>query len=180
MLKSYFLVALKHLAKQKLYTLINVIGLAVGLACFILIGLFVRYETSYDRQFANGDRIYRVSRDFLPTEGSKAAYLATAAAPIAPLLKEDFREVEHVARLFCCGGTLRREDGEVFTEDGLGRGGSRDLRGLRLRMAPRRSAHGARGSRFDRPHGERRAQVLRRRGSDGQDADCSTAGGRSK
>ena len=120
MLKSYFLVALKQLAKQKLYTLINVIGLAVGLACFILISLFVRYETSHDRQFANGDRIYRISRDFLPTEMSKSAYLATASAPIAPLLEEDFRGVEHVARLMCCGGTLRREGGEAFSEDDLG------------------------------------------------------------
>jgi putative ABC transport system permease protein len=121
MLKSYFLVALKHLAKQKLYTLINVIGLAVGLACFILIGLFVQHETSYDRQFANGDRIYRVSRDFLDTDVSKSAYLATAAGPIAPLLKEDFPGVEKVARmsLSCCTGTLRRPDGAVFFENDL-------------------------------------------------------------
>ena len=119
MLKSYFLVAVKHLAKQKLYTLINVIGLAVGLACFILIGLFVRHETSYDLKFANADRIYRVSRDFLPTDVSKAAYLATAAAPIAPVLKEDFPEIERIARIHAFGSTLRRTDGEVFFESEL-------------------------------------------------------------
>jgi putative ABC transport system permease protein len=119
MLKSYVLVAFKHLAKQKLYTVINVIGLAVGLACFILIGLFVRHETSYDRQFANADRIYRVSRDFLPTDRTKTAYLATTAAPIAPLVKEDFAGVEQIARLSCCGGTLRREGGDALFEDGL-------------------------------------------------------------
>jgi putative ABC transport system permease protein len=120
MLKSYFLVAFKHLVKQKLYTLINVIGLAVGLACFILIGLFVRHETSFDRQFANADRIYRVSRDFLPTEISKSAYLATTSAPIAPRLKEDFSAVEHVARLRCCDGMLRTEDSQVFAAEDVG------------------------------------------------------------
>jgi putative ABC transport system permease protein len=119
MLKSYFLVAVKHLAKQKLYTLINVAGLAVGLACFILIGLFVRHETSYDRQFTNGDRIYRISRDFLPTDRTKETYLATAAAPIAPLLEEDFPGIEQIARLCCFGGTLRREGGEMFSQDDL-------------------------------------------------------------
>jgi putative ABC transport system permease protein len=95
-----------------------VIGLAVGLACFILIGLFVRHETSYDRQFAKADRIYRVSRDFLPTERSKTAYLATLAPPIGPAVKEDFPEVEKIARLMARGpGTLRRPDGQVFLED---------------------------------------------------------------
>jgi putative ABC transport system permease protein len=118
-LKSYFLVAFQHLAKQKLFTLINVVGLAVGLACFILIALFVRHEWSYDRQFANAERIYRVSRDFLPTEMSKAAYLATMAPQAAPLLKEDFPEIEQVARILPGGGALRAPDGQVYSEPGL-------------------------------------------------------------
>ncbi len=96
------------------------IGLAVGLACFILIGLFVRHELSYDRQFAKADRTYRVSRDFLPTEMSKSAYLATAASKVAPLLKEEFPDVEQVARLMVANGGLRRPGGEALLEDAIG------------------------------------------------------------
>ncbi len=119
MFKGYLAIALRHLLKQRLYSAINVAGLAVGLACFILIALYVQHERGYDRQFANADRIYRVSRDFLPTAQSKAAYLATIAAPAAALLKQDFPDVEHVARIQCCGGVFRTAGGDVVSEPDL-------------------------------------------------------------
>ena len=119
MLRSYVFVAFQHLTKQKLFTLINVVGLAVGLACFILIALFVRHEWSYDGEFENAERIYRISRDFLPTEMSKAAYLATMAPQAAALLKEDFPEIERIARILPGGGVLRAADGEAYSEPGL-------------------------------------------------------------
>ena len=57
MLRSYLAIAVRQLLAQKLYTAINVAGLALGLACALLIALFVRHELSYDRQFANSGRI---------------------------------------------------------------------------------------------------------------------------
>lgn len=111
MLKSYLSTALKHLTTQKLYTVINVAGLSVGLACFILIGLFVRHELSYDGHWANTDRIYRVSRDYFPQEGFRARVPASANAPIAPALVEDFAEIEVAARLF---GGRSEQAGRVF------------------------------------------------------------------
>jgi putative ABC transport system permease protein len=124
MLKNYVLVALQHLLKQKLYTLINVAGLAVGLACFIVIGLFVRNEIGYDRQFADAERIYRVERDFLATDVSKAAYLATIAAPAAAALEEDFPEIEQSARLAVGGSiggsTVETADGSLYLDEGAG------------------------------------------------------------
>ncbi|HZF27943.1 MAG TPA: ABC transporter permease [Gammaproteobacteria bacterium] len=117
MLKNYVLVAFQHLVKQKLYTLINVVGLSVGLACFVLISLFVRHELVYDRGWTNADRIVRISRDFLPTEISKAAYLASLAAPAADVLKEDFPIIETIARIRCCdGATFRAPDGSLYLE----------------------------------------------------------------
>lgn len=119
MLRSYFAIALRHLVTQKLYSAINVIGLAVGLACFILIAVFVQHERSYDKHYANADRIHRISRDFLPTEGTTEMYLATIAPQAAALLKEDFPQIEKAARIWCCGGALGTRDGELFDEPGL-------------------------------------------------------------
>ncbi|HET8699649.1 MAG TPA: ABC transporter permease, partial [Gammaproteobacteria bacterium] len=116
MLKNYVLVALHHLRKQKLYTLINVVGLAVGLACFILISLFVRHELAYDRQWANADRIYRVERDFLDTDVSKAAYLPTMPPVGAAQLKEEFPDIEKAARILNFGSTVRADDGTLHRE----------------------------------------------------------------
>jgi len=118
MFKSYFSVALRHLLAQKLYSAINVAGLAVGLACFILIGLFVSYELSYDGQWAAADRIHRVSRDFFESAETREARLAGMAAPAAPLLKQDFPQIEQAARIFCCGAVVKRSDGEAFLERG--------------------------------------------------------------
>ncbi len=68
MLSSYLSVALRQLAANKLYSLINVVGLAVGLASVVLISLFVRHELGYDSFWANADRIYRIARDFYARE----------------------------------------------------------------------------------------------------------------
>jgi putative ABC transport system permease protein len=97
MLKSYLAIALRHFATQKLYSITNILGLAVGLACFILIGLFVQYELSYDRFFARADRIYRVSRDFHLSDSE--LHLATIAPQAAALLKQEFPQIEQAARL---------------------------------------------------------------------------------
>jgi putative ABC transport system permease protein len=120
MLKNYVFVAIQHLLKQKLYTLINVAGLAVGLACFILISLFVRHELAYDRGWTNADRIYRIERDFLPTDTSKAAYLASMPPQAAELLAEDFQGIEKIARILRLGATVRADDGTLHIESAAG------------------------------------------------------------
>lgn len=60
MLKNYLLIGIRNLIKSKVYTVINVSGLAIGLACFVLIALYIRNETSYDQFYHNADNIYRV------------------------------------------------------------------------------------------------------------------------
>jgi len=61
MLKNYLKIAIRHFQKQKVYSLINLSGLAVGMACCILIVLWVYDELSYDRYHENSDRIYRIT-----------------------------------------------------------------------------------------------------------------------
>src|SRR5690554_2555932 len=100
MLRSYLVVALKHLTNHRLFSAINIVGLAVGIACFILIGLFVKHELGYDRHWAEAERIYRVSRDYAPVDGARARLPASANAPIAPALAAEFPEIVRAARVF--------------------------------------------------------------------------------
>jgi len=63
MLKNYLLTAWRNLARSKLFSGINLFGLAIGLGCFLLIALYVLDELSYDRWNSNAGRIYRVTLD---------------------------------------------------------------------------------------------------------------------
>ena len=62
MIRNYFLIAVKHLKKQKAFSFINILGLTVGITCCFLIFLFILNETSYDNFHKNGKNIYRVMR----------------------------------------------------------------------------------------------------------------------
>jgi putative ABC transport system permease protein len=70
MLKNYFKVAYRNFTKESLYSFINVIGLATGLTCSLLIYLYVSDELSYDRYHSKADRIYRVNEFFEADDGS--------------------------------------------------------------------------------------------------------------
>jgi putative ABC transport system permease protein len=107
MLNNYFKIAWRNIVGNPLFSAINIIGLAIGLACCIIITLFVRYELSYDKQWDNADRIYRVTRDFFGNN----LELAAVAPPIAPLLKQDFAEIEDITRILATDSiTLTRGD----------------------------------------------------------------------
>ncbi len=113
MLSSYFKIAWRNIVGNPLFSAINIIGLAIGLACCIMIALFVRYEVSYDKHWDNADRIYRVTRDLLGND----LQLAAVAPPIAPLMKQDFAEVEDITRILAPGGiTLSRGDTRIREE----------------------------------------------------------------
>ena len=60
MIKNYFKIALRNLLKYKGHSLINIVGLAIGVASCILIAFYIQHELNYDRFFRNGDRIFRV------------------------------------------------------------------------------------------------------------------------
>jgi len=60
MFKNHFKIAVRNLTRHKIYSSINIIGLAVGIACAVLIMLWVQYELSFDRFHENADRLYRV------------------------------------------------------------------------------------------------------------------------
>ncbi|HET6722330.1 MAG TPA: ABC transporter permease, partial [Chitinophagaceae bacterium] len=64
MFKNYLITAFRNLGKNKLYSGINIIGLTVGLAACLLIGVFINHELSYDKFNTNADRIVRVTMEY--------------------------------------------------------------------------------------------------------------------
>ncbi|MBD3166510.1 FtsX-like permease family protein [bacterium] len=94
MLPHLLKIALRNLAKQRAYALINVIGLAVGLASCILIALWVMDEISYDSHHDGADRIYRLSRDFRTQSGEVSLHLGNLAPPFGRHLMNEFPEVD--------------------------------------------------------------------------------------
>ena len=117
MLRNYLLIAIRNLRKHKTFGFINITGVAVGLACFLLIALYVRDELSYDRYNSRADRIYRVTRTFLSSEGTPSLKLAQAAPPFGPLLKQDFPEVEQMVRTLDNNALIRYGEHSFNEED---------------------------------------------------------------
>jgi putative ABC transport system permease protein len=97
MIKNFLNTALRTLMKNKGFTAINILGLALGLAACLLIVFYVVDELSYDRYNKNANRIYRVNEDLKLGE-NKVQY-AVAMAPLAQTLKRDFPAVENTVRL---------------------------------------------------------------------------------
>ncbi len=96
MLKNYFKITLRNISRNKMYSGLNIVGLAIGLACCILILLYVHDELSYDRFHDNADSIYRVVPTFTTSE--RTMYLATNAHVQGPILKDEFPEVLEYVR----------------------------------------------------------------------------------
>jgi putative ABC transport system permease protein len=93
MLRNYLKIAFRNLVHNKVYSLVNVLGLAIGITTCTLISMYVIDEVSYDKHHADVDRIYRIASE---VAGTKWVALS---APSAGGLKKDFPEVEQVTRL---------------------------------------------------------------------------------
>ena len=98
MFKNYMKVTLRSLKKQKVYTFINVFGLAIGLAFCTLIFLYVQDELTYDRFHENSDRIFRVEQRYFDSEGSVRHDGVNGPIPLAPTLKQEIPGVEAYSR----------------------------------------------------------------------------------
>jgi putative ABC transport system permease protein len=107
MFKNYLLVTVRNLKKNNTFSFLNTMGLAVGLAAFTLIALYVRFELSFDRYHDNAGRIYRVIR-----EGR-----AFTPPPLGPALKANFPEVSASARVLRSSKTLLSREQTSFLED---------------------------------------------------------------
>ncbi len=115
MIMNYLKIALRNFRRHKGYSFINIAGFATGMACCMLILIFVRQELSFDRYHENIDRLYRVAID-IRTQTSNRVF-----APITPLagptLKTDFPQVAQTARVLTAQGRLVKRDEVFFYED---------------------------------------------------------------
>ncbi|MCH7816743.1 MAG: ABC transporter permease [Proteobacteria bacterium] len=121
MLKNILLLTVRNLLANRLFSLINVLGLTVGLVCVILIALFVRHESSYDKHWVNADRTYKVMRTFLANSGSPSLHLAANAPQVGPLLRQDFPEFQQVVRIMSAGQLVLTdpESNQSYYEEGF-------------------------------------------------------------
>ena len=110
MIKNYIITSLRNINKQRGYTFINILGLAIGLAACLLAILYIMDELSYDRYNDKADRIYRFTAD-VTREGQEIKIIG-AGAPVGPALVEGFPEVEDAVR-FREADSIRVKAGEA-------------------------------------------------------------------
>ncbi|MCE7995718.1 MAG: FtsX-like permease family protein [Roseivirga sp.] len=112
MIKNYFKTAIRSLRKQGIFAVTNVIGLATGIACFILISLFVRDELTYDKFHKNADRIYRGISEY------KQGFVTGFPDYMVELMKEQMPEVESATRIdFGARAIMKYQDKLIFENE---------------------------------------------------------------
>jgi putative ABC transport system permease protein len=123
MFRNYLKIALRTIWKHKVYAFINIVGLAVGMACCLLISLFVRDELAFDRHHEKADRIFRLVDGF-DVESNPDGFYALSSAPFAPTLKREFPQVEDAVRflpgrrVLVANGEKKAYEDNFFYADG--------------------------------------------------------------
>ena len=118
MFKNYMKISWRSLLNQKLYSAINIGGLAVGLTCFIMVFLYVQHELSYDQFYNNSDQIYRVYQKQDGNISLGSDLFAETPAILAPKLTEDFAAVEYATAVQRQSALLSYGD-KHYSERGL-------------------------------------------------------------
>ena len=114
MLKNVLVTAIRVAFKQKLTTLLNILGIALGIAVSIVLIVHIRYETSYDKHIPDADRVYRITNQIF---GENPRHWATTSTPLFYEITEFFPEIEHAARLRPIGNlalSFENENGELI------------------------------------------------------------------
>ncbi|WP_020606311.1 ABC transporter permease [Spirosoma spitsbergense] len=117
MFGNYLKIALRNLWKSKVYSLVNITGLALGITCCTAIGLYVLDELQYDKFHTNYDRIYRVVERQKQPGG--IFNVAVTPGPLAATLTKDFPEVQQTTRVGRWSGTLSQKQKTVEAQDML-------------------------------------------------------------
>ncbi|TDS15954.1 ABC transporter permease [Sphingobacterium paludis] len=115
MLKNYIKIAWRNLLMNKTFSVINIVGLAISLASFILIALYVTDELRYDQHHKKSDRIYRINSDL--TIGGTDLHLATSSDPMGATLKAEYPEVEAFVRFYNSSGGRLLKRGDQFIHE---------------------------------------------------------------
>lgn len=134
MLRNYIIIGLRNLVKNKLFSVINISGMAISVACFLIIGLFVVDELKYDRHISDAGLKYRVYNEMFSDDGS-VRIAAMVPPAVAPALKADYPEVDYTFRMLYLNGKLLFQAGDTrATEEGGGYGEATMLDMFSLRL----------------------------------------------
>jgi putative ABC transport system permease protein len=115
MFKNLIKHSLRSFKRQRSYIIINILGLSIGIACSLLIALFVINEASYDKYNIKKDRIYRAILN--GKIGGQEVTIATSAAVMGPTLQKEFPEIEDFLRMTGRGPTVVEYNKQTFTEE---------------------------------------------------------------
>ena len=118
MLKNYFKIAFRNILKNKVYSFINIAGLAIGLAGFILISILIKNELSFENFNKKADRIYRIV-EIQNQKGIGNLNVAVTMGPLSKALKDYFPEIENSARIMPVPSVFCKFGSEGYYEDGL-------------------------------------------------------------
>ncbi len=114
MIKNYIKITLRNIFKHKGYALINIAGLAMGMACCLLISIWVLDELSYDKFHENASSLYRVEEN--QHYSGRVYHVTVTPYPLAPALKEEIAGIKDAARVVWAGGHLFRYGEKAFFE----------------------------------------------------------------
>jgi len=126
MIQHFFQIAWRNLLKRKFYSFINIAGLAVGMACCLLITIYIKNELSYDQYHVHRDRIVRVLQSFRtvqkgvnPGPPAPEDFWVWGCAPVGPALQADFPEIEKMVRFMSPVSLLLQHGEKRFQQDNL-------------------------------------------------------------
>ena len=120
MIKNYFKTAIRNLIKNRTYSLINIIGLGLGLATGFIVLLWVNNEYSMNRYHTNAERIYKIGAKL--KMGTEETVWDNTPAPVAIFARENINDIEKIVRLKVDYGSKQviKKDAKVFIEDKIG------------------------------------------------------------
>jgi putative ABC transport system permease protein len=114
MIKNYIKIAFRNITNNKIYSFINIVGLAIGIACCVIIASFIQSELSYDNFHENGDNICRVN--LFGKIGDNEFNVANSPTPLAEALREDFPEVVKSVRIERVQDTFIKHNNTIIKE----------------------------------------------------------------
>src|SRR5690606_27161247 len=98
MLRNYLIIAFRNLLKNKVFSVINILSLSVGIACCSILALYLQDELNYDRHFEDSDRIFRVTTEIREGD-AEPEILQRTSPPIAMAMAQEFAELEAATRI---------------------------------------------------------------------------------
>ena len=119
MLGNYVKVGLRNLNKHRFFSFINIAGMTIGMTCFILIALYIQYESSYDQQHEHADHIYRIAQQQEGNDFRGTDQFALAPMPLAPAIRATFPEVKAATTLQVTEVLFSKGEDQVFYEQGV-------------------------------------------------------------